>query len=175
MNVFNLNTYPKNIFVDFDNTMYVWDNSPRTEPSTTDHIDWLASSIKDPFGQYYDADNLNDCLIIEYLKKAKNAGSKIILFTWTTFSSEGKAKFNFINSIHSNLLDDWISVSSIDAKVEYLLAFERAGNDRNDMLVIDDDVTAIDKIYKAKFNIQTPQCIMNLIYKQIREDILCKR
>ena len=148
----------KHIFVDFDSTLYLWDNHPgrKSVPDT----EW--ASLRLPRnGDCYDRDFINKPLV-DYLILSR---AEVHLVTWTDFSFEGEAKFNFINREYPDLLTDWISASSNEDKIRLLKAYEYAGNDRATMLMIDDNFNVVHGCRKEGFDVQEPQFIMGLMYK----------
>ena len=66
---------------------------------------------------------------------------------------------------HPGLLTDYISVSSVENKVRLLETYEYAGNPKDTMLMIDDRFEVVHSCRHAGFDVQEPQYIMNLMFK----------
>lgn len=148
----------RHIFVDFDSTLYLWDNSPGRKP--VDDIEWAARRLSNS-EQNYDEKCLN-VLLIEYLKQTQ---AQIHLTSWVDFSFEAKAKFDFIEEIYPNLLTDYIGTASTDAKIKLLRVYERLGNPKESMLLIDDNCNVVRPCRAAGYDVQEPQFIMGEILK----------
>lgn len=146
------------IFVDFDNTLYLWDNSP--ERKTIEPVEWYAHQLP-RMGHIYKDKYINK-LLVDYLQRSC---AMIHLTTQVTFSFEAEAKFNFIDRFHPNLLADFIGTASTEDKVHLMEAYENLGITKSKMLMIDDNYNVVHECRKAGFDVQEPQFIMNVIYE----------
>lgn len=148
----------RHIFVDFDSTLYLWDNCP--EQKSIESVAWNAMQLSRT-GYVYDSAYIND-LLVDYLKRS---GAEIHLTTWCDFSFEAEAKFNFIEKHHPGLLTDYIATSSAENKIRLLEAYEHAGNPKATMLMIDDNFNVVHGCRHAGFDVQEPQFVMGMIYE----------
>lgn len=148
----------KHIFVDFDSTLYLWDNHP--DRKDMEPVKWNALQLSRD-GRRYDPKYINK-LLIEYLQRS---GAEIHLSTSVNLSCEAESKFNFINKYYSNLLTDYIGISDAEQKICLLQAYEYEGNSKNSMLMIDDNYIVVSSCRAAGFDVQEPQFVMGMVYE----------
>lgn len=148
----------RHVFVDFDSTLYLWDNCP--DRKSVDSVVWNATQLSRT-GHVYDKKYINR-LLVEYLRQSC---AEIHLTTWTDFSFEAESKFNFINRYCPDLLTDYIATSSAENKIKLLEAYEHAGNPKDTMVMIDDNFNVVHGCRHAGFDVQEPQFVMGMIYE----------
>ena len=148
----------RHIFVDFDSTLYLWDNGP--ERKSIESTVWNARQLSRQ-GDAYDPSNINH-LLVAYLEQS---GAEAHLLTWVDFSFEAESKFNFINRHYPGLLADYIGTKSNEDKVRLLEAYEHAGNPKEAMLVIDDNFNVVRSCRERGFDVQEPQFVMGQMYR----------
>lgn len=149
----------RHIFVDFDSTLYLWDQieERRNIPSDMD-IEWMAQCLSAE-GRPYNRDQLNS-LLIDYLETQV---CEIHLLTHVEFSFEAFSKFNFVNSVRPGLLTDWIGVAGPESKSRVMQIFESLGCPKESMLIIDDNYDVVCSCRDAGYDVAEPQFIMELM------------
>ena len=150
-----LNKKYTDIFVDFDQTLYLWDESQLKKDSLAE---FYAKSIAMRDGSQYNPDQINK-ILIKYLQESN---AKVHLATHVRISANAEAKFNFINKYYPNLLTDWFGLANPESKILLLDAFVCNGYDKSEILMIDDNDTVIDCCKCGGFDVQNPQFIMGL-------------
>lgn len=135
----------------------MWDNS--TSRPTSEPIAWKAMHLTR--GEHvYDEKYINR-LIADYLRQSC---AEVHLCTQVDLSIEAESKFNFINRHCPGLLTDYVGVSSAEAKVQLLQAYERAGSPKDSMLMIDDYYKVVRACMDVGYEVQEPQFIMGRLY-----------
>lgn len=156
-----LDKFYKHIFVDFDSTLYLWDNNP--ERTSLGDIAFEAMRLLKK-ERTYDSTYINE-LLVDYLKLQKQSGAEIHLTTQCDFSFGAEAKFKFMENNYPGLLTDYISTASNESKIRLMETYEYAGNPKNTMLMIDDRFEVVHGCRHAGFNVQEPQFIMGMMAK----------
>ena len=153
-----LKKHYRHIFVDFDSTLYLWDNCP--DRKSVDPAAWYAMQLSRT-GHIYNEKYINK-LLVDYLRQSN---AEIHLTTWVDFSFEAESKFNFINKYCPGLLTDYIGTSSTENKVKLMEAYVQAGNPKDTMLMIDDNFNVVHGCRYAGFDVQEPQFVIGMLYE----------
>lgn len=156
-----LKKHYRHIFVDFDSTLYLWDNC--FDRRSVEPVTFGAMQLSRT-GHVYDEKYINH-LLVDYLKQSC---AEIHLTTWVGFSFEAESKFNFINKHYPNLLTDYIGVATLEHKIRLLEVYEKAGNSKDTMLMIDDNFNVVNGCRQAGFDVQEPQFVMGMLIRYER-------
>lgn len=163
-----LKKHYRHIFVDFDSTLYLWDNC--TDRKSVDSVAWNAMQLSRT-GHVYDEKYINR-LLVDYLKQSC---AEVHLTTWVDLSFEAESKFNFINKYCPGLFTDYIGTSSAENKVKLLEAYVQAGNPKDTILMIDDNFNVVHGCRHAGFDVQEPQFVMGMVYEAKTKELEYKQ
>lgn len=149
----------KVIFVDFDNTYFIWDSLKERK----DNI--LESRIKGTFD--YKEYGFVNTKMVKKLKdyKSKNPNTMFHLISHCQNSVELKVKEQFILKETPDLFRTFISVSSAEEKILFIKTYAQAcGIKSNDCILIDDMRKTIRLCNDSEIPAKTP---IEVIYKGI--------
>ena len=148
------------IFVDFDNTIYLWSYDSDNVRMAAD--EWIADIIKGKCP--YRPEGINT-LLARYLKRLKETHPtvRIYLLTQSVNSIEGRLKYEFLAKNLPGIFDDGFSCGNAEDKIILLRAFEKTGVDKKHIVLIDDKVDLLKTVHAEGFIAITPQLIMEKI------------
>ena len=163
----------KHIFIEFDNALYLWDDSLERPLETNYEHQLSVLSMKEvPIDNRFQKENINK-LLIEYLKEQKRcyADTQIHLLTHARFSYEAELKFNFINSFYPYTLNDFIGCQSVEDKIMLLELYNQMGCEKSELLVIDSTFEVIESARTKRYEVQNPQYIMSFTHNKLLKEV----